>query len=108
MKKTAMLFTVLICCLVPLVSLACDQDAARNVQAMLRDMGTWQDTGGKLTFTWGSDWDHANSQQRLGLIKAFADSDACLTGKARQIKYYRKGRLVGDASPVTGVKLLDK
>jgi len=71
-------------------------------------MGTWQEAGGQLTFTWGSDWDHANSLQRLDLIKVFADSDACLTGKARQIKYYRKGKLVGEASPVTGIKLLDK
>lgn len=108
MKRTIMLSAVFIYCLFPLASLACDQDAARNVQTMLRDMGTWQDKGGKLTFTWGSDWDHMNSQQRIGLLKTFADSDACLTGKAREIRYYRKGRLVGEASPLTGVKLIDK
>jgi hypothetical protein len=107
-KKTAILFAVLICSLLPLSSFACDQNAARNVQAMLIDMGTWQETGGRITFTWGSDWDQANPQQRLGLIKTFADSDACLTGSAREIKYYRKGKLVGEASPNTGIKLLDK
>jgi len=44
----------------------------------------------------------------IGLIKTFADSDACLNGSAREIKYYRKGKLVGKASPTTGIKLLDK
>lgn len=108
MKKTAILFAALIYCLLPLVSFACDQDAARNAQVMLRDMGTWQEKGGKITFIWGSDWDHANPQQRLGLIKTFADSDACLTGIVREIKYYRKGKLVGEASPTKGIRLLDK
>lgn len=108
MKKTIMLSVAFICWLLPLVSFACDRDAAWNVQAMLKDMGTWQEKSGKITFTWGSDWDHANSQQRLGLIKAFADSDACLTGSAREIKYYRKGKLVGEASPTRGIKLVDK
>lgn len=108
MKKTTILFTVFICCLLPLASFACDRDAARNVQTMLRDMGTWQEKGGKIIFIWGSDWDYVNPQQRLGLIKTFADSDACLTGSAREIKYYRKGKLVGEASPTSGIKLLDK
>lgn len=108
MKKRAMLVAVFIFCLLPLVSFACDLDAARNVQVMLRDMGTWQEKGGKVIFTWGSDWDYADAQQRLGLIKVFADSDACLTGSAREIKYYRKGKLVGEASPTWGIKLVDE
>jgi hypothetical protein len=59
----------------------------------------------KITFNWGRDWEHATRQQRLGLIRIFADSDACLTGKAREIKYYRSGKLVGVASPTWGIKL---
>ncbi len=108
MKKSAILVAVFICSLLPVASFACDPDAARNVQAMLRDMGTWQEKSGKITFTWGSDWDQANSQQRIDLIKTFADSDACLTGNAREIEYYRNGKLVGEASPTAGIKLLDK
>ena len=93
---------------VRIVTDACDREAARQVQTMLKDMATWQEKNEKITFTWGNDWDHASSQQRLGLIKAFADSDACLTGSARGIKYYQKGKLVGEASPTRGIKLLDK
>lgn len=102
-----MIFALFVFCLVPLVSFACDQNAARNVQAMLREMGTWQEKGGQVIFIWGSDWDYSNQQQKLGLIKTFADSDACLTGTAREIKYYRNGKLVGIASPTSGVRLVD-
>lgn len=85
----------------------CDREASLKVQAMLKEMATWQEENGKITFIWGSDWDQGNPQQRLGLIKTFADSDACLTGRAREIKYYRNGKLVGEASPIKGVRLLD-
>jgi hypothetical protein len=110
MKKMTifLVVTICICSLFPLISFACDREAAFKVQVMLRDMATWQEKNGKINFTWGSDWDHASSQQRLGLIKSFADSDACLTGSAREIKYYRKGKLVGEASPTTGIKLLER
>ncbi|KFO68270.1 hypothetical protein ER57_05195 [Smithella sp. SCADC] len=108
MKKTAIIIAVLIYCVVPFVSFACDRDAVRNVQTMMKDMGSWQVKGGKINFVWGSDWDQANSHQRLGLIRTFADSDACLTGSAREIKFYRNGKLVGEASPTKGIKLFEK
>jgi len=108
MKKMAMVFLTITFLLLPLVSFACDKDASRKVQAMSKEMGTWQEISGGVSFTWGSDWDHANSQQRLGLITTFSDADACLTGKARKIKYYRNGKLVGEASPNSGIKLLEE
>jgi len=88
-------------------AIACDKEAAIKVQSMLRDMATWQEKDGKTSFKWGSDWDHASQQQRLGLIRTFADSDACLTGRPREINFYRKGKLVGKASPTSGIRLVD-
>ena len=85
----------------------CDKGASLKVQAMLKEMATWQEENGKIAFFWGSDWDQGSPQQRLGLIKTFADSDACLTGSAREIQYYRNGKLVGETSPIKGIKLLD-
>jgi hypothetical protein len=87
---------------------ACDKQSARNVQAMIGAMGSWSEANDSIIFNWGSDWDQASSSQRLGLIRTFADSDVCLTGKVREIKYYRNGKLVGKASPVFGIELLDK
>lgn len=74
---------------------------------MLREMASWSEKGGKIRFDWGADWDAADRRQRLGLITTFADSDACLTGRAREIEYYRKGKLVGRASPTKGISLAE-
>jgi len=39
------------------------------------------------------------------MITAFADADACITGTARAIEFYRNGKLVGEASPTYGIRL---
>ena len=88
-------------------AIACDQVAAGRVQTMLHDMATWYEKDGKITFKWGSDWDHAAPHERLGLIRSFADSVACLTGRTREINFYRKGKLVGKASQASGIQLVD-
>lgn len=74
---------------------------------MLHEMATWYEKDGRLTFKWGSDWDQAAPHERLGLIRTFADSDACLTGSPREINFFRMGKLVGKASPKTGIQLVD-
>ena len=88
-------------------TIACDQAAARKVQSMLGEMGTWNEKNEKITFKWASDWDHLERHQRLGLIRTFADSDACLTGRPREINFYRMGKLVGKASPTSGIRLIN-
>lgn len=105
MKKFTFLFVAIFFCLYSTGAFACDKKAARNVQTILKGMATWYEKDGRITFKWGNDWDDTTPENRLGLIRAFADSDACLTGKAREIKYYRKGKLVGTASPTWGIKL---
>lgn len=87
-------------------ALACDSASAKKVQGMLHEMAVWQEKGGVVTFKWGSDWDHAAPHERLGLVRAFADSDACLMGRAREINFYRFGKLVAQASPTSGIRLV--
>lgn len=88
-------------------ALPCDQVAARKTQNMLHDMATWYEKDDKLTFKWASDWDQAAPHERLGLVRAFADSDACLTGRAREISFFRMGKLVAKASPTSGIRPVD-
>lgn len=38
------------------------------------------------------------------MIRAYADMDACLGGAAREMMFYRKGKLMGIASPSAGVR----
>lgn len=87
---------------------ACDRAAAQQVQQTLRQMATWHERDGVITFEWGRDWDTVDAQKRESLIRAFADSEACLTGRAKEIDYYRNGKLVGRASPVYGIRLMKR
>jgi hypothetical protein len=104
MKKLTLLVAIL-CFSCSWNALACDKEASLRVQTLLKDMATWHEKGGRITFNWGSDWDSLTPEKRLGLIQTFANSDACLSGEAREIKYYRRNKLVGEASPTSGIKL---
>jgi len=88
-------------------AIACDKVDAAKVQAALSEMGTqWSERDGGVNLDWGRAWDGTAASQRLGLLKAFAEGDACLTGRAREISFYRHGKLVGRASP-GGIQLID-
>lgn len=43
---------------------------------------------------------------RSRMIRAVADADACITGKARYIEFKYMGDLVGKASPTSGISVL--
>ncbi|MDP3759278.1 MAG: hypothetical protein Q8R01_02025 [Ramlibacter sp.] len=88
-------------------AIACDKVDAAKVQAALFEMGTqWSERDGGVLLEWGRAWDGTAASQRLGLLRAFAEGDVCLTGRAREISFYRHGKLVGRASP-SGIQLLD-
>ena len=85
----------------------CDKEAAVKIQSMLREMATWQEKDNVITFKWGTVWDEAAPHERMGLVRSFADSDACLMGHAREINFYRVGKLVAKASTSFGIQLVD-
>jgi len=84
-----------------------DEGSARDVLVVMSKMGEWSTSQGKVIFLWKNDWDGATRIQRLGLIQAFANSDACITGKARDIEFFRNGKRVGEASPSKGIRLVN-
>ena len=86
---------------------ACNVSSARDVQRMLSSMGSWRELDGTIIFKWGAEWDDLATPERLNMITTFADSDACLQGRPRRIDFYRKGKLVGRASPDSGIRLTD-
>lgn len=104
MKTTATLVLAALC---STSAFACDKVDAAKAQLALSEMGAqWSEQDGRVTLEWGWEWDGAARPQRLELLRAFASGDGCLTGQAREIKFYRKGRLVGVASPTAGVQLV--
>ena len=65
MKKLVFLLVAIFCLSFSLDVFACDKEASREVQTMLKDMATWYEKDGRIIFKWGNDWDHATPEQRL-------------------------------------------
>lgn len=84
---------------------SCDRSIALKAQEGLREFAQISEQSGRVTYTWGPVWDNQTDERRLRFIRAAADADACLTGAAREIRFYSNGRLVGVASPTSGIQL---
>lgn len=90
-------------------ALACDKVDAAKVQFIFSEMGAeWSEQSGLVRLDWGRAWDGTAPRQRVALLQAFADGDACLSGRAREVVSYRRGKLVARASPTNGLQLLDE
>lgn len=93
--------------LVSIPSIACDEAAALKVRNMINEMGQISESGGKVSVRWGSDFNYWNEDQKLKMARTAADADACLTGKARDIRFYSPGgKLIAVASPNSGIMLV--
>lgn len=91
---------------IPIVALACDRSAAMTVQSNLRGLATITERNDRVRYAWHPFWDNENNDRRLRILYAAADADACLTGRARELRFYSNGRLVGIATPNGGVRLV--
>lgn len=92
----------------PGFAFACDKEAAQTVQSNLRHLASWEHKNGRIEVRWGPVWySKQDDDYRLALLKAFANADACLTGQARDVRFYSpSGKLVGVASPSSGVRVI--
>lgn len=84
----------------------CNKEAAQDVQFAIRKLAGWRMEGDHLTVHWTYAIEKQPEAKRLQMITVYADMDACLGGAAREIMFYRKGKLMGIASPAAGVRLL--
>ncbi|PLY41197.1 hypothetical protein CSZ94_17375 [Janthinobacterium sp. ROICE36] len=84
----------------------CNRDAAQDVQFGIREFASWRIEGDHLAVHWTYAIEKLPEAKRLKMITAYADMDACLRGSAFEIMFYRKGKLMGIASPVSGVRLV--
>lgn len=85
---------------------SCNKEAAQDVQFALRKLAGWHIEGDHLTVHWTYAIEKQPEAKRLQMITTYADMDACLGGAAREIMFYRKGKLMGIASPISGLRLL--
>ena len=87
-------------------STSCDKEAAKDVQLAIRKLAGWHMEGDHLTVHWTYAIEKQPEAKRLQMITTYADMDACLSGAAREIMFYRKGKLMGVGSTSQGVKLI--
>lgn len=85
---------------------SCNKDAAQDVQFAIRKLAGWHMEGDHLTVHWTYAIEKQPEVKRLQMITAYADMDACLGGGAKEIMFYRKGKIMGIASPTSGVRLI--
>jgi len=83
----------------------CNKVAAQDVQRGLSEFAKSHIEGDHLAVHWTFAIEKQPEAKRLQMVTAYADMDACLSGAAREIMFYRKGKLIGIASPVTGLRL---
>jgi hypothetical protein len=84
----------------------CNNAAAQDVQLGIREFAKWHIEGDHLTVHWTYAIEKQPEAKRLQMVTTYADTDACLRGGAREIMFYRKGKLMGIASPTSGVRLV--
>jgi hypothetical protein len=85
---------------------ACDKAGAVNLQANIAQFATWKERGGAVEVTWDDFFAGQPIDNKRKMIEAFANIDACITGTARDIRFYEKGRLMAVASPTSGISLI--
>lgn len=83
----------------------CNKAAAQKVQRGLNEFAKSHIEGDHLAVHWVYAIEKQPATKRLQMITAYADMDACLGGATREIMFYRKGKLMGIASPETGLRL---
>lgn len=85
---------------------SCNKEAAQDVQFGIREFAKWHIEGDHLAVHWVYAIERQPEKKRLQMVTTYADMDACLSGAAREIMFYRKGRLMGIASPTSGLRLV--
>lgn len=84
----------------------CNKVAAQDVQRGLSEFAKSHIEGDHLTVHWTYAIEKQTEAKRLQMITTYADMDACLGGAAREIMFYRKSKLMGIASPISGLRLI--
>jgi len=82
--------------------------AAQRVVEEMKGLATIEFEDPHWVVTFKPDGDPGDDATRLALFRAFADADAVLSGRTRNIYFYDvRNRQIGQADPLNGVRLKD-
>jgi hypothetical protein len=105
MKNFLALF-LLAACISTCPAAECNKSVARDIVVMMHEFATWRIEGDHLAVRWQYKIEKQSTSKQLEMITTYANMDACLSGAAREIHFYRKEKLLGIASPTTGIRLI--
>ena len=88
------------------IAVPCNKTAAQDVQQGISEFAKEHIEGDHLAVHWTFAIEKQPEAKRLQMVRTYADMDACLAGGAREIMFYRKGKIMGIASPTMGVRLV--
>ena len=100
-------FAVVLALPIAATAAPCNKVAAQDVQRGLSEFAKSHIEGDHLAVHWVYAIERQPEAKRLQMVTTYADMDACLGGAAREIMFYRKGKLMGIASPTSGVRLVN-
>jgi len=90
------------------LALACNKQSAQQVQGMIQSMAKVTRDSGFISVKWGNDFNSWTMDQKFQMAQTAANTDACLSGVAREMRFYSPaGRLNAVASPTSGIRLVD-
>lgn len=92
----------------PRAAVACNTDAARKVKDLVQGLAKTSQDSGFIRVQWGNGFHAWGRDQQLQMAQTFANADACLSGSAREIRFYSPaGTFNAVATPSGGVRLID-
>lgn len=81
----------------------CNQKRASAIRDKAREMAEIVTYSDHLAVRLRGEWAYYSDSVRRSFITKFADSDACLNGRSRQIRFFYQGKLYATADPEKGV-----
>lgn len=89
-------------------AVACNTDAARKVKDLVQGLAKTSQDSGFIRVQWGNGFHAWGRDQQLQMAQTFANADACLSGSAREIRFYSPaGQFNAVATSSAGVRLID-
>lgn len=88
--------------------LICDQEMAKKIRAKAREIAEISEAPGVLSVRLRKQWAYYSPGIRESFLQAFAESDACLQGHSREIRFFYQGEQIAISRALKGLQLDEK
>jgi hypothetical protein len=85
--------------------LLCDQEMATKIRSKAREIAEISEASGVLNVRLRKQWAYYSPGIRESFLQAFAESDACLQGHSREIRFFYQGEQIAVSRALEGLEL---